>query len=173
MKQEQEHERTVAAPVPTSGSKIAEPRHSRQLSTENALLKPATPREIAVELEKLRSVFGHEARAWETAAGLYMDALADLPCDLLQAAVALYIKRATAADRFPKPGDLRAIIVDQLQARRARFIECQEDPAWPKWLEEIWGPSPEGPIARQGWIDGTYRSRDEAPSPGASPSAAP
>jgi len=116
---------------------------------EKVLMERATPREIAVELEKLRAVFGY--RAWQTAVGLYMDALADLPADLLREAVSLRIRRARDGDHFPKPGELRAIVEDELQSRLRRLEEQTNAEAerWPQWLADIWGPVPDGPKLRQ------------------------
>lgn len=135
------------------------PASAKQPSTPLSLakdrLRPAAPTQIAVELEKLRAVFGYEEGAWKTAVGLYMDALADLPHDLLAAAVITTIQTAGAEDRFPKPGQLRALALDGLEARKSavRREESRASRAvgreeWPKWLEELWGPLPDGPRKR-------------------------
>ena len=116
-------------------------------------LRPATKREIAIELERLRSVFGYEAAAWETAAPLYLDALADLPYDLLTNAVANSIRMAGIGDRFPRPGQLRALIAESLELRRDQGRResrlGREEEEWPGWLGDIWGPPPEGPLKRR------------------------
>jgi hypothetical protein len=112
--------------------------------------KPATKREISIELEKLRSVFGYEETAWATAAELYIDALSDVPYDLLAEAVTATIRMAGPNDRFPKPGQLRGLVSDRLEGRR-RDAHREKHPsseAWPDWLSDLWGPEPLGPIAR-------------------------
>lgn len=78
-------------------------------------MTPASQRQIAVELEKLRAVFGYEEGAWKTAAGLYLDALADIPLDLLMGAVQTCIRHGE--DRFPKPRQLRDLVADSLKLR--------------------------------------------------------
>jgi hypothetical protein len=117
--------------------------------------KPATERQIAVELEKLRSVFGYEASAWRTAAELYIDALADLPYDLLAEAVSTMIRTAGPDSRFPKPGELRGLIADRLDGRKdaAKRERNPKAEAWPDWLREIWGPEHQGPNARRAAIE--------------------
>jgi hypothetical protein len=115
-------------------------------------LTPATKREIAVELEKLRAVFGYEAGAWETAAPLYLDALGDLPYDMLADAVSTSIRMASKGDFFPRPGALRALVADSLELRRdqARREDKsgRDEEEWPSWLREIWGPLPQGRVER-------------------------
>jgi hypothetical protein len=102
---------------------------------------------VAVELEKLRAVFGYDMEAWHTAAGLYIEALSDLPYDLLRDAVAVCIRTAGPGDHFPKPGAIRATVNDVLGARRARLKRAQvprDEDEWPDWLRTIWGPLPQG-----------------------------
>lgn len=65
---------------------------------------PATDREIAGELQKLRAIFGYEADRWKTAVGLYFDALADLPITSLRAAVMSLIRNNKF---FPMPAEIR------------------------------------------------------------------
>ena len=128
-------------------------------------LQPATKREIAVELEKLRAVFGYEAGAWETAAPLYLDALADLPYDLLSDAVSQSIRMAGPDDHFPKPGQIRAMIREGLELRRDQAHresrQGRDEEAWPAWLRDIWGTEPEGPIKRREALEEQERKRLE------------
>jgi hypothetical protein len=103
-----------------------------------------------VELEKLRAVFGYEAGAWETASGLYLDALADLPPDLLSEAVSETIRMAGPDDHFPRPGVLRGVVRDRFEHRREQAKREEHggrDEGWPSWLREIWGPELQGQIA--------------------------
>ena len=89
-----------------------------------ALLTPsATPRSnttsgraVAVILKPLIDLHG-EPRNWRTAAPLYIEALADIPPDLLAVAVKHAI---TSNPYFPKPADLRAAIMDELSEYRRR-----------------------------------------------------
>ena len=132
----------------------AKPHSGRSLQPKSATerLTPATKREIAVELEKLRSVFGYESGAWETAVPLYLDALADLPYDMLADAVSASIRLASTGDFFPRPGQLRALVSDRLELRRSQARseskQGRDEEEWPDWLRDIWGPLPEGRRAR-------------------------
>lgn len=76
-------------------------------------------RAIAVLLKPLIDLHG-EPKNWKTAAPLYIDALADVPADLLAKAV----KYAIAGNPyFPKPADLRLLIVEELNDRRRQEDE--------------------------------------------------
>lgn len=107
-------------------------------------------------LQQLRAVFGYEEEAFRIAAPLYLDALGDLPPDLLAEAVAHTIRMATAEDRFPKPGTLRALVTEQFEGRREaaaqerrQYQRAAEREEWPAWLAALWGPWPEGPRSRR------------------------
>src|SRR5437667_4431088 len=89
------HQRAIVGP----GSSA-----STQLSDLSESVKPANERMIVVELEKLRAVFGYNEDSWRIALPLYIEALGDLPYDLLRDAVANAIRMAGPQDRFPKPG---------------------------------------------------------------------
>lgn len=65
---------------------------------------------MAVILKPLIDLHG-EPRNWKTAAPLYIEALADIPPELLAVAVKHAI---TSNPFFPKPADLRLSIVDEL-----------------------------------------------------------
>jgi hypothetical protein len=78
-----------------------------------------------------------EPNNWASAVQIYIEALADIPPELLRAAV----RHAIAANPyFPKPAELRASIADELQSywRRRR----EEMPTLPK-PEDRPPPSPE------------------------------
>lgn len=85
---------------------------TRALSIYSGRL-PATPtsaKVIAVILKPLLDLHG-EPRNWATAAPLYIDSLSDIPPELLGKAV----KHAIQWNPFfPKPGDLRLSIRDEL-----------------------------------------------------------
>lgn len=127
------------------------------MQNANERLRPATEREITVALHRLRAIFGYEEGAWKVAFPLYLEALGDLPGDLLAEAVGIHIR--TGEERFPKPAQLRSLVDEQLagrreavqrEMRRERRSEGRE--RWPDWLRELWGPEPEGPIARRNAI---------------------
>lgn len=75
---------------------------------------------IAVLLKPLIDLHG-APRNWATAAPLYLQALADIPPELLAVAV----KHAIMSNPyFPKPAELRASITDELSDYRRR---CDEE----------------------------------------------
>lgn len=91
-----------------------------------ARLTPATRKECAACLDKAGRVFGYP-QSWfcadgegdDITAGIWLDALADIPLDLLTDAVDRYINAVPPNWWFPKPGELRALCDEELQARRA------------------------------------------------------
>jgi hypothetical protein len=90
----------------------------RALSTSSAMLRSNTTsgRAVAVILKPLIDLHG-EPRNWRTAAPLYIEALADIPPELLAVAVKHAI---TSNPYFPKPAELRLSIVDELSDYRRR-----------------------------------------------------
>lgn len=91
---------------------------------------------MAVLLKPLIDLHG-EPRNWATAAPLYIDALSDLPPELLQAAV----KHAIASNPFfPKPAELRSYVADELAAYRR-----QRDEAYLASLPKPADPPPPSP----------------------------
>ena len=105
----------------------------RQLSTPcsppksgMAMGRIASKREIGVELEKLRAVFSPDAARWATMVPLYLDALGDLPADLLHEAVLRCIRHH---QRFmPTPAEIRAQISSDLEHRR--WMRDRDDSPW-------------------------------------------
>ncbi len=97
-------------------------------------------------------MFGYESGAWETAVPLYLDALSDLPYDMLADAVSASIRMASTGDFFPRPGQLRGLVSDRLELRqsqaRAESKQGRDEEEWPGWLREIWGPLPQARVAR-------------------------
>ena len=70
-----------------------------------------------------------EPRNWSTAAPLYMEALADIPPELLAVAV----KHAIVSNPyFPKPAELRLSIVDELADFRRRQDDARRASLLPK-----------------------------------------
>jgi hypothetical protein len=71
-------------------------------------------------LDKAGRVFGYPAGfADEATAGIWLDALSDIPPDLLREAVDRYINMPSLEARwFPRPGQLRALVLEELEERR-------------------------------------------------------
>lgn len=98
-----------------------DPRGTKALSTYLPRRQSITTsgRAIAVILKPLIDLHG-EPKNWATAARLYIDALEDIPPELLSKAV----EYAVASNPFfPKPADLRASIADELSEHRRREDE--------------------------------------------------
>ena len=56
--------------------------------------------------------------------------------------------RRKPGGKRPTPGDIRALCIAQRQDYGEMLaIEDARSP-WPKWLESVWGPEPEGPQRR-------------------------
>ncbi|MBP2301552.1 hypothetical protein [Azospirillum picis] len=87
--------------------------HQAVASVE-AMLIPADPRAIAVELEKTLALFGAPDN-WDDIADVYLETFEDVPLDL--------VRQACKAARlrckwFPKPAELLAPISEELSRRR-------------------------------------------------------
>lgn len=103
--------------------------------------RPSTPngRAIAVLLKPLIDLHG-EPRNWATSAPLYLDALKDIPPELLAVAVRYAVM---SNPYFPKPAELRASIVDELTEYRRKRDEARRpklaapDPSPPPTAEDI------------------------------------
>jgi hypothetical protein len=105
---------------------------TREISTYSGKL-PSTrnsPKAVAVIIKPLVDLHG-APKNWETAARLYIDSLCDIPPELLAKAV----KHAIQWNPFfPKPGDLRLSIRDELadhfrreQERRLAALPKQDE----------------------------------------------
>jgi hypothetical protein len=71
---------------------------------------------IAACLDKAGRVFGYPPGWDKISAGIWLDALSDIPPKLLLAAVDRYITAPSDKPRwFPQPGQLRALIDDELR----------------------------------------------------------
>jgi hypothetical protein len=101
------------------------------LQTSKLALIPATRKECAACLDKAGRVFGYP-KSWyredgegdDITASIWLDALADIPLDLLADAVDRYINAVPPNRWFPKPGELRALCAEEMQERRndRRFL---------------------------------------------------
>jgi hypothetical protein len=95
---------------------------------------PATRKECAACLDTAGRVFGYppswfraDGEGDDITAGIWLDALADIPLDLLADAVDRYINAVPPNRWFPKPGELRALCAGEMQERRndrARLLDC-------------------------------------------------
>ena len=83
-------------------------------------LTAARDEEIAVAYERLANHYPHLRRSRheaERAIEDWLDDLADIPADLIREACRLW--RNSEAERFPTPGQLKALVVPMLDHRKA------------------------------------------------------
>lgn len=101
------------------------------ISSTEAALVPATREAIAVGLNTLldamnppRNADAQDAMAewWERNRGIYVEALADLPADLLAHASACVIR---ASPFMPKPADIRRHVERELGERASGLLRLQ------------------------------------------------
>jgi hypothetical protein len=84
----------------------------------------------------------------EMAAVDWLEDLAEFSPDIVEEACQDY-RRSSDANRRPIPHDIRKRCFELQHERNERFqITAARQEAWPQWLEDIWGPAPEGPKAR-------------------------
>lgn len=112
---------------------------TREISTYSGKLRSTrnSPKAVAVIIKPLVDLHG-APKNWETAARLYIDSLCDIPPELLAKAVKHAIQWNPY---FPKPGDLRLSIRDEL-AEHYRRERAAALAALPK-PEEAAPPSPD------------------------------
>lgn len=123
--------------------------------------------EIAACLDKLGRVFGYP-RGWdEVTAGIWIDALAGIPADLLHESVARYISDPDINRRyFPQPGQLRALIIDDLRFRRNVERLTAPTPKLSAPIEQIVTPDEIDAIkAKHGWDSREVHARRPRPKP--------
>lgn len=80
----------------------------------DAALVPADPRTLAVHAERALSLFPKPDN-WATSSGVYFDALADIPEDLIRVAFERVARNCTW---WPRPAEVRAQIAAELSERR-------------------------------------------------------
>lgn len=108
--------------------KIEEPLFERRAIVAAALAAaedasiPADPRSVAAALEQTLELYGMPAN-WEAVADFYLEAFEDVPLDL----VLLACKRLRRSPQsfFPKPGEIRSLIVDDLYDRKRTLAKLQ------------------------------------------------
>lgn len=112
-------------------------------------LKPAGAKIAAAQLQRLASVYALKSNLWREISADWIEAVKHVPPDLLCEAVSSLIRQATSGDYFPRPGDILALCEDSIATRQTllEHATAKADP-WPKWLEELWGPPPDGPRKR-------------------------
>lgn len=90
----------------------------QDLITAESRLSPAPPDAIKLALADLHVVgLKFPPGDWKLALPLYVEALSDLPLDLLRDAIRLWIR---GNPNFPRPSELRAMVRDEFDRRRAR-----------------------------------------------------
>lgn len=89
-------------------------------------LVPATEAQIGTLLVMLaKAGFSYPAGWDQQSVALYINALSDIPLDLLQSAVDEWIR--VKEDWYPRPGQLRALIAEDLAVRRKSYALALED----------------------------------------------
>jgi hypothetical protein len=74
----------------------------------------ADPRAVAIELDRMCELYGTRAN-WDAIQDDYLEAFEDVPIDLVP--LAFKRMRLSPRDFLPKPGQIRAQIIDDLRAR--------------------------------------------------------
>jgi hypothetical protein len=85
------------------------------LADYETALTPAAPELVAVLLEETLENYD-VPQNWDRVSGFYFEAFEDVPPDLV--ALALKRQRLSPSRFFPKAGELRALIADELVGRR-------------------------------------------------------
>jgi hypothetical protein len=89
----------------------------RDLALAESALRPALPDEIRLALMDLWSLdLDFPPAAWALALPLYVEALSDLPLDLLRESIRGWMRTSS---KFPKPADLRGMVSEALDRRFA------------------------------------------------------
>jgi hypothetical protein len=139
-----------------------------KLKSYEARLAPAGERTTAAELTRLVTIFRLDPKQWANMSKHYVEALTHLPADLLHDAISELIGSARSGDYFPRPGDIAERCQDAIAQRRVLLDHARaEVEDWPRWLEEVWGPLPEGRIKRNNAAKAqtTHAGRPTTPKP--------
>jgi hypothetical protein len=78
---------------------------------------------VAGMLAETLDLYGPLPANWERVGKFYVEAFEDVPADLIGKALKAY--RLNPKAFFPKPGELRAQIVDELGARKRALIKLR------------------------------------------------
>lgn len=95
----------------------------RALADADGVLAPADNTEFATAMDRFfdfADTFGVKYKDRIGAIRFYVEALADLPADLLDKAVASVVRNYVYGHRLPPPAELRAVVTDELCDRIAR-----------------------------------------------------
>jgi len=77
----------------------------------------------------------------------WLDDLVEFDVDIVADACTDWRRRP--GGRRPTPGDIRSLCVErQSERNEARRLTDERATRWPAWLEDMWGPEPEGPQKR-------------------------
>jgi hypothetical protein len=132
-----------------SNTSISAAKPLSTLSEHEARLAPAGARIVAAELTRLVVVWRINPQQWRDMSVHYLEALAELPADVLHSAVSQLVRTAKSGDYFPRPGDILELCRDDMANRHALLEHAKADAeAWPQWLADTWGPLPDGPRNR-------------------------
>jgi hypothetical protein len=106
--------------------------------------------EIAAMIARLLSHYWTAADPVETRQAQHEDWLIDLRefgPEIVEQACTRW--RRQPDGRRPTPGQIREFCIEEQNGRRnAQAVTDQRNERWPKWLEDIWGPEPDGPLKR-------------------------
>jgi hypothetical protein len=108
--------------------RIEQPLIIERTAVEAALLAaehssaPADPRAVGIEVDRMLELYGTPAN-WDAIADNYNEAFEDVPIDLVL--LAFKRMRLSPRDFLPKPGQIRAQIIDDLRARTVTLRKLQ------------------------------------------------
>lgn len=106
---------TLAEALPVTAEQV-----QTGIAIATALLRPADPREAAVKLDRTLRLW-RLPEAWDDVAEFYLEALEDVPSDLLDVA----LKRVRLSHKYPtapSPAEFRLAIASDLAARKAQMM---------------------------------------------------
>lgn len=149
---------SASAATISSSQSPATPRSNASVSACEERLKPSGEKIAAAELIRLVNAYGVDPQRWNRNAPEWIEAIKHVPHDLLNDAISQLIRQARTGDHFPRPGDILALVADQLATRTDYLKHAKEaEEVWPKWLEDVWGPAPKGPQKRAAALRGEPR----------------
>ena len=97
----------------------------RDLALAESALRPAVRDEIILALAQLLPLsLDFPPPDWRLALPLYVEALSDLPADLLRESIRGWIR---SSSKFPRPSELRGMVSEALDRRFARRDELRAE----------------------------------------------
>lgn len=108
-------------------------------------LNPATPKEMAVALNELISIYGVPA-GWDVGARIYREMWGDLPADVLFQSIRRYM---ASSNWFPKPAEILALAAEEMRLRktildveitraRTALPKPEEPVVTPEEIDSLW-----------------------------------